>query len=708
MAKKKKASGTKGNLASNDVVSKAFLEEASANYERYKSQREDIDLNNEYADAMYKAAQNRTFLTSQQSSNMGLDKDPRANVGSPLYHRIVNTMASILYGILTSREDLFRYDTVGSESVSLSKEDQLRAADSMNALARYTRKLDNIDEKLPEFCVSAFKLSNIFAMVYQKRTYRKITRYEPVYEAVTDENGEQIQEIVDQNEVVSEEIVDNFPCISFPHPSSIYCDRYIPSMKNQYCVIVETLKTYPELYSEVEAGFIDKAQFEKITEEQIWDGTTGWEQRANEQNNRNADVNASGTKQYLQRDVFMWAPINGSSWSEDAPQALYWGTCLGNDMANAVMVRLIESQDPDGEIPLKEIRVCPDNSDELYHTTLAEIVMSNYSADCTLLGLALDNISKTVDPPLTIIDGAHRIKDFSYKSGQHWHVDRHDAIKQWDVRDATQNTVALRQQVQADIKMALNADPAFVGEYAGARTSATEFQGVNNISKNPILMQMRYVISQFCPWMAKKYLSYWNKYGTPKEVKLITDDDKQLDPNNFRYDIVSNVVDEYVADTVKAQTINNIMTVIGASEYYQKSEFHTIDPGELIKDWLTTNKYNVAKIVLPSISGDAEQVANMENTKLLSGQSVEPQNGQHHAVHLRQHKAERMKWVGAETSTDPRAKNLQLLDQHIAATEQLAGGGSGTPPSGQANQTQGEVAGNQIAGAIGAAGGNRA
>lgn len=700
MAKKSKQSG---NLAANEQITKSFLEEAAANYERYKSQREDIDESNEKADAMYKAAQNRTFLTSQQSEYMGLEKDPRANVGSPLYHRIVNTMASILYGILTSREDMFRFETIGSESVHLGKEDARRAADSLNALARWTRKQDNIDEKLPEFCVSAFKLSNIFAMVYQKRQLKKYKVYEPVYEATVDENGEQIQEIVGQNEVEKEEIIENYPCISFPHPSSVYCDRYIPNISGQYCVIVETLKTYPELYSEMNSGYIDKAQFEKIGEQEIWDGTTGWEQREAEQANRNQDVNASGTKQFLQRDIFMWAPIEGSSWKEDGPQSLYWATAIGNDLANAVVVRLMSNQDPDGEIPLKEIRVCPDNSDELYHTTMAEIVMSNYSADCTLLGLGLDSIAQQVDPPMTVIDGQHRIKDFTFKRGQKWHVDRHDAVRQFDIKDATQNLTAIRDQVQRDIKMALNADPAFVGEYAGARTSATEFQGVNQISKNPILMQMRYVISQFCPWMAKKYLSYWNKYGAPRDVKFITDDDKQLDPFNFRYDIINNVVDEYVSDTVKSQTINNVMQVIGSVPYYQQSEFHAIDPGELIKDWLITMKYNAARIVLPSVNGDAEAVANQENTQIMAGQTIQPQQNQHHAIHLRQHKAERMKWAGAEQSTDPRAQNLALLDQHIKATEAMMGGGQASIPAGQANQTPGEVAGNEIAGAIGAA-----
>lgn len=698
----KKSNKSAGGLASKEDITQKFLSEASANYERYKTQRENIDENNRKADAMYKAAQNRSFMVSEQSKSVGLDKDPRSNVGSPIYFRIVNTMASILYGILVSREDMFRYETIGSEGVRLSKEDALRAAHSLNALARWTRKQDNIDEKLPEFCTSVFKLSNIFAMVYQHRRTEKVITYEPVYQTSVDENGEPYEEIIDQREVVTERVVENFPCISFPHPSSIYCDRYIPKINGQYCVIIETLKTYPELASDAAAGWIDQKQFEKLGEDNIWDGTSGWEQKEQEQINRNDELNASGTKQYLVRDIFMYAPIEGGAWGDDKPQSLYWCTAIGNTLEDSLVVRLVENQDPDGEIPLKEIRACPDNSDELYHTTMAEVVMSSYAADCTMLNLGIDNLSQLVDPPLTILDGLHRIKDFSFKRGQRWHVDRHDAIKQFDIRDGTQQIAALRDQIQRDVKTALNADPAFVGEYAGARTSATEFQGVNQISRNPIIMQMRYIISQFLPWMARKYLSYWNRYGTPVEVKLITDDEKQLDPMNFKYDIISNVVDEYISDTVKSQTISNIMQVIGSVPFFQQSEFHTIDAGELIKEWLSANRYNAARIVSPSVNGDAEEVANNENSKLMAGTYVPPQQGQHHTVHLRQHKAERVKWRGMEDSGDPRAANLQLLDQHIAETENMVGGGAGTPPVGPQNETPGEVAGNEIAGAMGA------
>lgn len=691
------------NLASKEEFTKKFLQVAEENYNRYVTQREDIDESNEKADYMYKAAQNRTIAASQQSTHIKMDKDPRANVGSPLFYRIVNTMASILHGIFTSREDLFRFAPIGSDSASLSKEESQRAVDQLMSLARYTRKVDEIDRKIPEFCVSVFKLSNIFVMVQQKRVTRTVTVTSPVTEVLTDEEGNTITETVDQVEKEEEELVENHPSIVFPHPSSVYADRYIPNMKDQYCVIIETLKTLHELQSENAAGYFDKDQWEKFREASDsykWDGTTGWEQKEQEQTNENKELNASGTLQFLQRDIFMYSPEDNGEWNEEADHKLLWATVIGNALSDSIPLRIKGTPDPDGEIPIEIIRVNPDNSDELYHTPISDIVLSNYAADCTILNLTIDNLSKLVDPPMTVLDGQHRIRDFTFKNGARWSVDRHDVVKQFDIKDATANTVNIRQQIQNEIKQALNADPSFLGEFAGARTSASEFLSVNQVSKNPVMMQMRYIITQLISFIGRKYISYWQAYGPPRDVMLITDDEKQFDPFKFRYDIITELVDEFIADSVRSNVISNVIQIIGGSEAMQRSEYHSVDIGELLKEYLRSNKFSADKIIMPSTNGDSVAIARRENDLLVSGEYIAPEDGQNDAVHLREHRAFRMQLNSLDES-DPRFQYIPFLERHIAETEGRSGGGQGSVPSGDRSNTPGRVAGNQAAAALG-------
>jgi len=73
-------------------------------------------------------------------------------------------------------------------------------------------------------------------------------------------------------------------------------------------------------------------------------------------------------------------------------------------------------------------------------------------------------------------------------------------------------------------------------------------------------------------------------------------------------------------------------------------------------------------------------------------------------MHLKVARGEEIRWRGLEDSGDPRAANLPLLQQYIqelVLLQQQGAQGAQQLPSGPQNQTQGEVAGNQAAAALG-------
>ena len=87
-------------------------------------------------------------------------------------------------------------------------------------------------------------------------------------------------------------------------------------------------------------------------------------------------------------------------------------------------MRFERNPDPDDEIPLQVINVMPDCPNELYHTTTGEIIRSDYSVACTLKNMFIDNTAYRTDPPQVVVDGAHRVGDFSIESASPFHVFR--------------------------------------------------------------------------------------------------------------------------------------------------------------------------------------------------------------------------------------------------------------------------------------------
>ena len=691
-------------LLDNDEIVQGFVDDASAFFQVFQSQREDVDKENKIADYMYACAQNRLIAQAESGNTMALEKDPRSNVGSVIFHRQVNQLAAQLVSILNSSPDLFRYGTYRRENADISGMDSKDRAKSATLLARWTRKEDQLDEKLPEFANHIFKYSNVFVQIGWIKEKGKRKFKEPEYRVEANpQTGQEERVIVGEREVEREVVVKNYPVIRFPHIDMIYADANIPTIKDQNCVIILSLRNRAEIKSDVLEGFLSEDAYAELDDKYEWDGEIGAKVKKEELDNRGRELEAQASKLFLQWDVYMRSPVTDDegSWDEDEGEyKWYWGTFIGNKLDDALPMRLERNPDPDDEPPLKEIHALSDKSDMLYHTSLSGVIRSYYSVDCTLLNLTLDNLALINDPPTLWVDGEHRVKDFRFVRGQRWSVNSLNAMKQAEIRDATTNTRALREGIRDEIKQALNTDPAFMGEYAGARTSATEFMGVNENSRMPQMVQHMYIISQFLPWIARKYMSYWEAYGEPEQVVQITDQNKlyKIHPKEVsgEFDVEVDIVNRYIDDQVKEQRFYQILNTVSNNPIFQQSSTHKIHAGNLLKQLFERAKFDPTEFVIPVTSKDSEANARGRiESMLYTGQYTPPTEGEDADVHLMVARGERLRWKGIEDSPDPRAQNLPLLDQYIAELQFMMES-QGRPAGGSPEQINPPQSGGQV------------
>ena len=693
------------NLADKEDITDSFSELAETYYNGFKSDREQWEDVWEVADYMRKAAINRTVNATEDSKGMDLPSDDnRSQTGSTMFYRYINQFAALGYSIQSSAEEPFQFAPLVNFSVDNSPGEAKDLAKQKSVLSKWIRQRDGFDAKSIEFWDQLGTYGNVPIMIHQEYEEGTRKRRIPKYETVIDDMGHPTNTITDYEEKEDTFIVKNYPSFTVLSNDNVYMDPYIGNVQSQNCVVLASVRSKGDIGKDAQAGNFDEKQFEKLDKNMAWDGSAGSEFRQKKLENADLEFNPSSSEhQFLQWDVYMRAPISGSSWKEDEIPELYWGTFIGNTLKEAICMRLIRNPDPDDEIPMAMVHVNPDDSNMLYHLSPAEIIRSNYSVECTLKNLALDNMGLVCNPPLMAVEGMHSITDFEYKKGQLWNVMTLDAVKEFQTRDITQNINALLDYIKNDSFTALNLDKVMAGESQGARTSASEAISINRNSMQPHLVQTKYILEQFLGFYARKSISYMTYFAHPDQILHITDEPQipEINPSELHgeFDVIISIVDDYEESALKQQFIAEAIRIIGSSPALMESQTHRIDVGEMLKEWFQFAHFDASKIIQPLSNSDAESVAKNENiAMIMNGQYVEPNPNENKPVHLSIHKADEVRYQGLEEEYP----GIALLKQHIAATEQGAEqAGVNNLPTGTGNATEGQAVGNQMAGALG-------
>ena len=693
------------NLADKEDLTKEFSSLAEDYYNNFASDREQWEDIWEVADYMRKAAINRAVNATEATKGMDLPTDDnRSQTGSTMFYRYINQFSSLGYSIQNSSDEPFRFTPLVNFSLDFSAAEAQEIANQQSILSRWIRHRDKFEQKSIEFWDQLGTYGNVPIMMHQEYEEGVRIRRVPKYETVMDEAGNPTNKVTGYDDEEDTFITKNYPSLTVLSNDNVYMDPYIGTVQAQNCVVLTSVRSKGEIGKEVTSGNFDEAMYEKLDKTMAWDGSSSSEFRKKKLENADLTFNPSSSEhQFLQWDVYMLAPIEGTAWKEDEIPKLYWGTFIGNTLKEAVCMRLIRNPDPDDEIPIEMVHVNPDDADTLYHLAPSEIIRSNYSVECTLKNLALDNMGLVCNPPLMAVEGMHNILDFEYKKGQLWPVLSLDAIKEFQTRDITQNVNALLDYIKADSYSALNLDKVMTGEGQGSRTSASEAISINKNSMQPHLVQAKYILEQFLGFYARKSISYMTYFAHPDQILHITDEPPypSINPSELHgeFDVIISIVDDYEESTLKQQFITEAIRVIGSSPQLLESTTHKVDVGEMLKEWFQFAHFDASKIILPVDNADAVSVARQENLAMIqNGTYVEPKEGENKAVHIATHRSELIRYQGLEEEYP----GIELVKQHVTATEfmmQQSGVNNLQAPSG--NTTEGQAVGNQMAGALG-------
>lgn len=698
-----------------------FKTAAAERFLTYYDQRTDIDESYDMSDWMYKGGQARGKFDTERRKWCPREVDGKANMGSIIAHRQINTLAGTLGAILMSGRDLWRYSDKPVNGNPSSGDTGSMPAAQMDALSKWIQKNDNFDKKIPEFCVAINKHSNIFAWIGVKNEESTVMESTLEFEQIGTDPITGVPQFNFVRKPAKRKAVKTpIPTVRFPYPRNVYMDRYISDVQDQEFVMVLSTTTKSKLMRE--GKWLDQIALSKLDPKAMeWDGNYGGEGKQSDEENADRDFSPTNTGLMLRWDVYGRVPVKEGEYFDgtgeldpEDPMAgvqykLLWGVFVGNTLEDAECLKLVDDFDPDDEIPIQAIRVIPDNPDMLYHTFHTDVIRPSYAADCSFLNTAVDQHAMVTDPPLEIVHGAHFVKDFTMKHGQRWHVKTKGAVSPMLLRDTTQTSAQMREMVRNDAKMALATDSAKLGEYAGARTSASEFMQVSQATDMTLAMKNAYVAGQFLPWLAKKYMSYCREFMPPECIQRILNEMMFPAPKGEfigEYDVVVDIVGQYEDDQRREAGLDRMMQILANPTFVQSST-HKLNVGELIKMYVEAKRLPVSKLISEPDVTDSEKAARMRIQEMLtSGVYQPPVPGESAEIHLRTAVAERLRWRGLENADDPRVPNIPLIDQYIGDLKtmmQQQAPAQQMPTEQPAEMTPGQQAAAPMAAELGAA-----
>lgn len=705
---------------SNEKTIDRFMEESKREYERYKTDRESIGFDEKMrvADGMWRCFTNRSLADTERDRSSKAP-ETRADVGSVRFFRMVNQKASLGYAVSSSVEIPWNYSTVANPEIWGSEAEASSQAAVHNAIAKYAWKHGHGKKKLYEFWFQAHKYCNIPVQAIMNREFKRV--------AVKDMNSGKI--------TWKDKEVNVFPTFKILHWSMVYADIYCPTIKDQKTVIVLSVVPWMDIQKGVKAKWYDTEQVAKIREDQSsyrWDGAEGSEARQDQAENAGTAGYSPGESDlYLKWDIYSWAPIDGSEYSDEADYKLHWCTAIGNDLGTSIPIRMETDFDPDGEIPVTMVKVVPDDSDMLYSMSWSEAVRAMYSIECTLWEQTIDNISG-VNNPFLLFDSS-RFKNYPKDGIRFAPNQKHDvddlegSVKEFVPRDTTSQTAQLINLVQNEEGVSASINQNMMGEAFGGRTPASESIAINRFSQQPNLGETSYVLQQLIEFVANKYKSYFQAFVPPKMIQMIADEelDHPLEADGedgFNiygdFDVKIDVLDEFVEDFVQAGQELQLLQTVAANPALIQSDKHKIDVGNWVTSILRRMKVkNVDQIVKPGKGVDA-QLRQREEIRVMieTGQYIHPQENEDHEEHIAVLNAEILRWKPVlDAKIDPNSGELisaqqragdiitQLLGPHLEAHKAFLERGGQQVQQGapEAEQTPGQVSGNEMAGMLG-------
>ena len=682
-------------------LSKAYRELASARFSEYKTAREDnIDPKCKTADAMYTCMINRALESTERERGTDSSADPRAQTGSTLFYRATNQFAAIMARIINSEGLPFKYIPISNEAVSHSKEESYSMTKQYESVAKWVWRKDKMKERIYSLASQLGKYGNVPVQMIWKEVKKRVVvgsvDGKPKYKEVTEV----------------------YPSCRVLPWDAFYGDFTGGNIQEgQDLVIIKTQRSLPDLLAE--SHLYDPAAWEAFIEDRDSYRTSGTDTDAKEDRaeNRDQEFQPTGFEQYNFFDVYGYVPIENGIWDEakNIPK-LVWMSCIGDTFGNSIAVRMVTDFDPNGCVPILMLHAVPDDEDRLYHLMPSEIGRSLYSTHCTLTNLALDN-SANINDPKRMINTNYFVSQ-SMDDDVWLSTDNDKAVKEFIPPDTSGSTVNMLQEVERQFMLAFDLDKNMMGQAHGGRTAASEALNIRNQSAAATLSRIAYILEQLLPWYGQNIKSYIEAYAPDDMVIAISDEKQKFQRIRVRdlhgdFDIETNIVGEYESNEVNTQRLTDFLRAVGQSPALVQSRTHQVDIGELVKGVARGMKVpNSDRIVLPPQGGDARE-RQRDELYIMKTQEVgiAPLPTDDHYMHIDTIKAELTQYAGREEeepwiealALPHMAMHQTMMEQadQLQAQQTAVSENGGTLPSPSTAETDGQVVGEEIAGALG-------
>ena len=712
------------NFADDPELVKKARDLAVTQYNHNRANRYEYEKVWRLADSMYKCGQNAAIAEQERqrhdrqayATSSGAEVNDTARdqtltkaykKGATLFFRQVRTLASQIISVLNSKPDPYIYTPVSGCKSFVSQAQAQEQAEQHNILARWARKKDGFDTKVISLIFLLMKYGNYPICVgWERNKARRVERM-PIYGVAATEGED--PPIIGWRFNDDMKIIDNQPSLGMVEISNFWPDSAVGSIQKQTCIVVDDYVPLAEIQQdELANGFYRNTG--GITLADQWGGVRD-DNQIEEQRTLSAGMTSEPIKQetglFKKSDVWINLPVNDQGvWDDSFPQQKFWLTFIGNSLNDATCVRFERNPDPDDEWPFEMLHALPDDSGKLYHFGYAQALRGDYDEQSQTRQQLIDGRTLMNNRPLKAIQGEVFTQDLRYGKDKVYWVEKENSITDFQQQDIQQSGFLHLQYFDDDANRAAGTDKSLMGEFAGARTSATESSIVSQNSTNPHIMLAKYVLHPFLTFHARKNLGLWHHYGDNDMVLSITEKniERKINPGEMfgEFDVEINLVDEFETNALNIQTMTQAVTTL-VPIFAGSMDLPRVGAdvfGKIVKG------IDVSRWFKPDGNRDAIQLADHETRAMIdNGTVLNPNRGEAHDVHLGQHEQERMKWKGAEESNP----NVQILIRHIEMTKQLkqfegqmAAMAGQMPNQMTGNQTVGEAQGNAMAGAMGA------
>lgn len=692
------------NLADDPELCKMVMGYLDKYYQKYRADRSEMEELWRTMDWMWKCGQDETIRETERTrldrQGDDLTKTKAQKVGSTMFFKIIRSLAAQFVNVLFSKTDPFHYRSRSNPELFYSDQEAAMLANQHNLVMRWCRDQENFTVKSIEFLTQLLKYGNAPVIC---RWFRKSAEVLDRWPVGKDQKGK-MKTKIGRRDVLT----DNRFTWDSINIENLYADLNIGDMQKQNCIITLSSAILNEILDGKRVG--DYINVDKVNEDHLYPGSSD-----NDETRRAKETNAgidstssdSNTGTFLMWDSMVYLPIDdkaeiGKRWNPktNIPRK-FWVTVV-KDFTNGVVLRIERNPDPDDEMPINMIHHLPDDSDKLYHISLAQILRGNYSESTTTKEQLIDAKTMAMNRPLKAKRGEVYVDtgDLKFSSDKIYTVENENSLTEFALAPVPQVAETLGY-IDADSDEAAGNNRATRGEPMGGRTSSSEASNAYAAASLPNKMLIKYVFHQWLSWLARKGIRYWHIYAQDNQTIKITNEQGvaiTVRPIELYgdFDVAIDIVDEFENNLIQEQSMSfaaqnlipvfiDVMNKREAAKLFFDKILHT----------------DISKIIKPDDSEQQKAEARAENTSMMDGKNVYALPTDDHNVMLREHKAFRMMYRGAEAENP----NVALIDKHIEEHEFLKSQGARTVGNMQAapgNETEGEVAGNAIAGEMGA------